>query len=174
MGPWLHYPLLTKKNRSWLAVCDNAFPGSWGFHSNSKPMSSAVIQNHQTNLIRSHLGPAGRQWQSWEATIKAPDCSKNPHCWCEDFLMCPLLGCLSFLPLLLFPSHSDIIESLLLGLIFLCLHHVHGFLSLLLVDFFISSLSAFLPEFTLFLMEFLLWFSPLSSHSLCSSTIPQL
>lgn len=114
------------------------------------------------------------QWQSWEAMIKAPGCSKNPHCWCEDFLMCPLLGCLSFLPLLLFPSHSDIIEFLLLGLIFLGLHHVHGFLSLLLVDFFISSLSAFLPEFTLFLMEFLLWFSSLSSHSLCSSTIPQL
>ena len=110
---------------------------------------------HSTDLIRSHLDSAGRFWLNQEARIEV---------WAVLNPLPAVWDLLSFSPYYspLFTGHI-ITALLLLGLIFLCLPHVHWFLSLLLVDFVLSCLPAFLPEFILFLMECLLWISSLSS-----------
>lgn len=89
---------------------------------------------HSTDLIRSHLDSAGRFWLNQEARIEV---------WAVLNPLPAVWDLLSFSPYYspLFTGHI-ITALLLLGLIFVCLPHVHWFLSLLLVDFVLSCLPA--------------------------------
>lgn len=83
---------------------------------------------YQTNPVTSHLGSAGRWWRSWQAMTEVPDSVKSLPADVRIFL-CAHHQVLA--DIIASPSHSH-----------LCFQCVLRFLFLLLVDFFSSSLPA--------------------------------